>query len=271
MIIYYYLFWLFAYSFLGWIYESSLCSITGKKFVNRGFLNGPICPVYGCGAVVVIFFLSPLKNPISIFLAGMILTCAVEYITSWLLETIFHARWWDYSQYKFNINGRVCLLGATVFGGFSVVLLEWIHPFVQIITLKIATPILIGLVALFMCIGIGDCIITVTHILRLNGKLEEIQDSMNEFLQESYSKAKDLKETLYESFEASKFYNERVKELIESVNIQEHRLLNAFPQLRSINYNEALEQLRAKRESGLKKLKEFRDKKKSEIDKTFKG
>lgn len=267
MIIYDYLFWLFTYSFLGWLYESILCSVTERKLVNRGFLNGPVCPVYGCGAVVVIIFLSSIKDPVTLFLAGMILTCSIEYITSWLLEKIFHARWWDYSEYKMNINGRVCLLGAVVFGTFSVVLLEWIHPYVETITFKIPAPIIIGLVSMFLCIGIGDCIITVIHILRLNGKLAEIQIAMNDFVQESYSRAKDFKETIQENFEGSKFYSSRIKELMENRNIQEHRLLNAFPQLRSIHYNEALEQLKAKRESGLRKLKNLREKAKIEIRK----
>lgn len=259
MIIYDYLFWLFVYSFLGWAYESILCSITGKKVVNRGFLNGPICPVYGCGAVVVIFCLSPLKSPIAIFVAGMILTCTVEYITSWLLEKIFHARWWDYSRYKFNINGRICLLGAIVFGTFSLLLLTWIHPYIESVTLKIPEPLLIGIVSIFMCIGIGDCIVTVTHILRLNGKLSEIQVAMNAFVQESYSRAMDLKETLHENFEGSKFYNERIRELVENANAQEKRLLSAFPRLRSIHYNEALEHFKYKRLKALKKLQEIRE------------
>lgn len=267
MIIYDYLFWLFVYSFLGWFYESILCSVTEKKIVNRGFLTGPICPIYGCGAVIVIIFLTPIKNPIALFLAGMILTCSVEYITSWLLEKIFHARWWDYSEHKLNINGRVCALGAIVFGTFSVVLLEWIHPYVRQITFKIPAPMIIGLVSMFLCLGIGDCIITVMHILRLNGKLAEIQVAMNAFIQESYSRAKDIKETIQESFEGSKFYSLRIKELLENRNIQEHRLLNAFPQMRSIHYNEALEQLKAKRESSLKKLKELREKTKREARK----
>ena len=257
MLIYDYLFWLFVYSFLGWLYESTLCSITGKQLVNRGFLNGPICPVYGCGAVIVILCLAPLQNPMAIFIVGMVLTCTVEYITSWLLEKIFHARWWDYSRYKCNINGRICLLGAVVFGLFSVVLLEWLHPYIAEITFKIPTPIIIGLVSLFMCIGIGDGIVTVIHILRLNGKLSEIQVAMNAFVQESYSKAMDLKETLHENFEGSKFYNERIKELVENANTQEKRLLRAFPRLRSIHYNEALEHFKYKRLKALKRLKEI--------------
>lgn len=262
MIIYNYLFWLFVYSFLGWLYESILCSITEKKLVNRGFLNGPICPIYGCGAVIVILCLSSLKNYIIIFIMGMLLTCTVEYITSWLLEKTFSARWWDYSSHRFNLNGRICLLGAVVFGTFSTILMTWIHPHIESMTLKISTPLLIGVVYLFICIGIGDCIITVVHILRLNGKLAEIQLAMNGFLQESYGRAVDLKEKVYESFEGSKFYNERIKELVENASTQEKRLLNAFPKLRSIHYSDALEQLKYRRTEIIKKLRAIQKMKK---------
>lgn len=258
MQIYDYLFWLFLYSFFGWIYESTLCSITEKKFVNRGFLSGPICPIYGCGAVAVIFCLSSLKSTVAIFIVGMVLTCSVEYITSWLLEKIFNARWWDYTHYKINLNGRVCLLGAIVFGTFATVLLKYIHPKIQEITLRIPAPILMGSVSLVVCLAVGDCTVTVIHILKLKGKLAEIQIAMNAFVHESYSRAKDLKETLHENFERSKFYNKRIQELVENANMHEKRLLNAFPRLKSLYYNEALEHFKYKRKKALNKFKELR-------------
>ena len=90
--------WLMIYSIIGWVYESTICSIGHRKLINRGFLNGPYCPIYGTGAVLVL-----------LFFAGALVTCSLEYLTSWLMEKLFHARWWDYSKRKFNIGGRVCL------------------------------------------------------------------------------------------------------------------------------------------------------------------
>lgn len=263
MLIYEYVFWLFLYSFAGWIYESILCSITEKRLVNRGFLSGPICPIYGCGAIVVILCLSNFKSPITIFIVGMGLTCSVEYLTSWLLEKIFNVRWWDYTHYKINLNGRICLLGALVFGTFSTLLLKYVHPRVEEITLKIPVPILVGVVALAVCLTIGDCIVTVLHILKLKGKLAEIQIAMNAFVQESYSRAKELKEALYENFEVSKFYNKRIQELVENANIHERRLLNAFPRLKSHSYNEALEHFKYKRIKTLERLKQINNSRKN--------
>ena len=115
--------WLMIYSVIGWVYESTICSIGQRKLINRGFLNGPYCPIYGTGAVLVLLVLGRIQNPVLLFFAGAVLTCSVEYLTSWLMEKLFHARWWDYSKRKCNIGGRVCLIGAVVFGAFSVVLI----------------------------------------------------------------------------------------------------------------------------------------------------
>ena len=140
-----YFLWLITYSFLGWIYESAICSIDESRLVNRGFLNGPICPVYGFGALASILVLDQrTDNVIILFFAGMILTCTVEYITAVLLEKLFHAKWWDYSHHRINFQGRVCLLGALVFGFLSVLLIKYIHPFVGGLINQLPTPALVA-------------------------------------------------------------------------------------------------------------------------------
>lgn len=109
-----------------------LCRDRTKKFVNRGFLYGPYCPIYGFGALIVLYPLLALGNhPILVFLGGMILTSALEYFTSWLMETLFHEKWWDYSHYKYNLNGRICLLNSTLFGLMALVVVFIIQPYVE--------------------------------------------------------------------------------------------------------------------------------------------
>ena len=108
------------YSILGWGCEVIYCSLPAKRFINRGFLNGPYCPVYGIGALIVLYLLEPYKtSPFLVFLLGIFLTSLLEYITSYILEKTFHAHWWDYSKRKYNIYGRVCLLNSTLFGILS--------------------------------------------------------------------------------------------------------------------------------------------------------
>ena len=109
------------YSFLGWVAETIYCSLLQGKFVYRGFLSGPVCPIYGFGAIFVITLLQPFKeNILMLFLMGVVITSTLEYITSYLLEVIFHMKWWDYSKRKFNINGRVCAWNSSLFGILSV-------------------------------------------------------------------------------------------------------------------------------------------------------
>ena len=111
-----------AYSFLGWCCETTYCSIGAGHFINRGFLSGPVCPVYGFGAMAVILLLEPVKNSAAlVFLLGMAVASVLEYITGWLLETLFHTKWWDYSTYRFNIHGRVCLRNSLMLDRKSVV------------------------------------------------------------------------------------------------------------------------------------------------------
>ena len=119
------------YSFIGWTCEVLYCSIYQKKFVNRGFLYGPICPIYGCGALILFFFLMPLAyNVFLLFFSAMFLMSVLEYFVSWAMEKLFDTKWWDYSHYKFNINGRVCLLNSTLFGVMGVIAVKFVHPMV---------------------------------------------------------------------------------------------------------------------------------------------
>ena len=119
------------YAFIGYICEVIYCSIGQRKLVNRGFLYGPWLPIYGCGGLIVEIFLVPLKKyPLLVFVLGMLLTSVVEYIGSWGLEKIFSIKLWDYSRYKLNINGRVCLLNSTLFGVMSVALVYLVQPYI---------------------------------------------------------------------------------------------------------------------------------------------
>ena len=108
--------WFIIYSFFGWVYESLWASFNERQWVNRGFLSGPVIPIYGFGAVSFVLLLSDINNPAYIFILGMLIASILEYFTSWAMEKLFHARWWDYNHYPFNLNGRICLYGALLFG-----------------------------------------------------------------------------------------------------------------------------------------------------------
>lgn len=119
-----------TYSFLGWVMEVTLGLIQLKKFVNRGFLIGPYCPIYGFGGLLITFLLQKYVNdPIVLFFMALIICGILEYVTSYLMEKIFHARWWDYSNKKYNINGRVCLDTIIPFGLLGLIIMYVTNPF----------------------------------------------------------------------------------------------------------------------------------------------
>ena len=120
----------FLYSFLGWCLEVLCKLISDHKFINRGFLIGPSCPIYGTGAIIMTFLLKKyLDDPITLWIM-IILCCSIlEYFVSFILEKIFHARWWDYSTNKFNINGRICLETMIPFSIFGLFILYKCNPF----------------------------------------------------------------------------------------------------------------------------------------------
>lgn len=125
----YFLLFLF-YSFLGWILEMVVCSIADKKVVNRGFLIGPYCPIYGSGCLLIISLLHKYQDdPFTLFIMAVIVCSLLEYFTSYIMEKLFKARWWDYSDRRFNINGRICLDNLVLFGVLGLLIFYVANPF----------------------------------------------------------------------------------------------------------------------------------------------
>lgn len=150
----------FFYSAAGWLIESTYCSIGEKRIINRGFLTGPMCPIYGTGALVMTIFLYKpfFERPLFVFLLGIILCDIVEYITSFLMETLFHARWWDYTYEFLNIKGRICLKHSLYWGVASVAFVYVIHPHIDNIMNKIDDRIIIYITCAILVVFCVDCI-----------------------------------------------------------------------------------------------------------------
>lgn len=237
---------LIFYSFLGWIYESILCSIKEKKLINRGFLVGPIIPVYGVGGILSIaLFQHRIDNIFILFITGVLLTGAVEYSTGYLLETIFHMKWWDYSNHRFNLQGRVCLQSVSVFGAMAAVIVKYIHPLVTKGIDSISYNVLIVLAACIFAILILDIFVTLNHLINLGKKLDEIQTALDKFAVRQRERAAALEETLLNKFESSEYYSEKIKKLLTIRKYHDKRLAMAFPKSRHLKYNEAWQKLKA--------------------------
>lgn len=230
------IFWFMLYSVVGWIYESVLCSITDRHLVNRGFLNGPYCPIYGSGALLDIFILGRIENPFLLFFLGVIVTCTLEYLTSYVMEKLFKARWWDYSDKKFNIGGRVCLLGAVAFGLFSVILIKVLHPAVCRLTDMLPTLALNIISAVFAVGFITDLIVTVAGFSDFNRRLESLAQSLGELKTEATDKLR--------SSAAFSALNSAYESFAEKLSAQQRRMLAAFPKLSLKNHNHLLSEIR---------------------------
>jgi uncharacterized membrane protein len=247
MYVYDWLLWFILYSIVGWAFESLQFTIYEKKFVNRGFLNGPLCPVYGFGALLIFFILENRTDSLVIlFFAAVALTTTLEYITAVILEHVFHAKWWDYSMFPMNFKGRVSPISSAVFGVLSVVGVKIVQPFVQDLTDKISLHSKLTFLSFFVIYFFIDFTITVRHILLLNGRLSEIQTALNCFFGKYYKRAGEFRNAILVSFEESEFYSERIKTLFNLDRIQNRRIIRAFPKLRSFNYDDALKKLRAR-------------------------
>ncbi|MDO5135098.1 MAG: putative ABC transporter permease [Eubacteriales bacterium] len=124
--------WFFIYSFLGWLWETCYVSAKQGELVNRGFINGPFCTIYGFGALGVYLILKPVEgNTLWLFLGGIVVATTLEYITAVLMESIFHTSWWDYSDKKWNFQGRICLGASLGWGLFTLILFRILHPMVE--------------------------------------------------------------------------------------------------------------------------------------------
>ena len=249
--------WLMIYSFIGWAYESTLCSVSARKLINRGFLNGPYCPIYGTGALLIELTLGRIESPVLLFFAGALLTCSLEYLTSWAMEKLFHARWWDYSKRRFNIKGRVCLIGAVVFGTFSVLLVKLLHPFVAGLTGRIPPAAMHWLCGGLLVVFLTDLTVTVCGLSGTHKAVAECSEFLRERRAELEEKLRSAPgyEELQRRREA---FQQLGKELRGRLNAQQRRTIRNFPKLTLSRNNEALNELRAALEKARDSRREAR-------------
>ena len=119
----------FFYCFCGWVWESCYVSLRQRRWVNRGFLHGPLLPIYGSGAIIILFATLPVENDLRlVWLLGMLAATVLEYVTGAVMERLFQVRYWDYSKQKFNLNGHICLSSSIAWGFFSILLVRFLHP-----------------------------------------------------------------------------------------------------------------------------------------------
>lgn len=197
------------YSFLGWIVDIIGASLKSKKIVPRGFLIGPYCPIYGFGALLITFFLSKYQNDLfALFILACILGASLEYFTSYIMEKIFKARWWDYSYTKYNLNGRVCVKTTVAFGLLGVILIEFLNPFFVSIITSLSENILTILSIIVFILFMTDVVISFNIISNIK------------------------KVDLGSAADSTEEITKKVKEALKNKSILNRRLVLAFPHLK---------------------------------------
>lgn len=165
------------YSFAGWVTEVAYHAVTLGKIMNRGFLNGPVCPVYGFGMTAVLFVFDNIgtDNPFIVFVIGLVLTTLIELIAGWILYTFFHARWWDYSSMPLNIGGYICPAFSIIWGLAVLAVVKIAHPALAAVTVDlIPVKILLPIMIIFMTVMLIDTSVTAATLIGLNKKLREL-------------------------------------------------------------------------------------------------
>lgn len=215
----------FACAFLGWVMEVSCKAVQFRRFINRGFLIGPYCPIYGCGAVLIGRILSRFaQEPVAVFVLAMVVCGVLEYLTSYAMEKLFHARWWDYSQKRFNLNGRVCANTLIPFGLMGLLLVYRVQPFFFGLFDCLPDTWRSALCAALCAIMLADIVVSTTVLsqIRHTANLSHADDteSITQAVRERLI-ARSLVRRMLRAFPYAKLYSNR---LLEDMKAQRLRL-----------------------------------------------
>lgn len=266
----YQMFLMFCFwSFVGWCIEVVDMTLETGEYQNRGFLNMPICPIYGFGVLMIVVFFRPINNTFfPLFFASMLLCTTFEFLIGWGMEKLFHARWWDYSHMKFNFKGYICLRNSLFFGLGCVLVVRVVQPVVEEAIDAIPVKIGLGIIAIMSVLILLDTVASVLAVKKLNDKirrLDEISQIMLAFsvktgmklangalkVKSNVYKIRDAKDNMVEKVQDMNAANiEKLKSeyerLITERDAATERLLKAFPSMRSHRYSEALQLIKDK-------------------------
>jgi len=211
----YRLLWIFfIYAFLGWCTEVSYAALVTGSFVNRGFLNGPVCPIYGFGVVIVLTCLTPLAGSLPLlFLGSVVLTSALEWLTGFALEKLFHQRWWDYSDEPFNLSGYICLRFAIAWGFACMFVVKLLHPTVLLFIRIVPQVLGVVLLALMGAVMAVDLAATVSTIIKLNRRLAQIDELAAKIREASNEFGENLADRVLDAAERGAGWKEDLDEL----------------------------------------------------------
>ena len=237
------LIWLFIiYAFLGWCLEVVYATVHTGKFINRGFLNGPYCPIYGFGMIIVLLILEPFKINIPIlFVGSVLLTSLLEFITGYVLERIFNQKWWDYTDEPYNLNGYICLGQSLVWGVACVFVIYVVQPFVDAL-IHLASGGVGEIIKIVICSAIlSDVLVTIFALLKvkrafrilseIGEKIKGLSDMVGQNISNNTKSAMKAGDKNLQELETLR---KKYQAIIDKKTYGYRRIIKAFPKLRSI-------------------------------------
>lgn len=238
------------YSFFGWSLEVVYQAVEQGKFINRGFLNGPYCPIYGFGVIIVVGMLEPIKNNLIIlYLGSVILTSLLELFTGFILEKIFNMKWWNYSQDKFNLHGYICLKFSLLWGVACLIVVRLIHPLISVFVSKIPHTLGIIVISVIMLCFVSDMIFTILAIINfkkkirvlegISAEMRKISDKTGEKIFDTVEEIKTRKDALDEKrnemHKRMEELREKYKNQLDKHSFNIRRIEKSFPKLKFDN------------------------------------
>lgn len=270
----------FIYGFLGWCYESAYVSIKHKRWVNRGFVRGPLLPLYGSGAILLLFVTIPFRESLLLmFVSGAIGATILEYVTGVVMEALFKVRYWDYSKRKFNFQGHICLAATTLWGFFAIVIVKLVHRPIENLVMSLPESIIEIFVMVVTVVFAADFALSFKAAMDIRDvliKLEEVQremermqkrldvilafaeDRREQAVMNTYERLDELTESLEERFT-------RVKELREKLDAK----IDEEIRERSEEWKERKEEWKGKSDAYKEELEELRINFKVNMEKRF--
>lgn len=252
----------YVYCFLGWCFETAVVSIQQRRFVNRGFIRGPMLPLYGTGAVVILFVALPLRaHPVLLFICGMIAATLLEYVTGWAMETLFKVKYWDYSTHKLQYKGRICMQSSLAWGALSLLLVRLIHPPIE--TMITALPLWIAhvfniLISVFFAADTAYAFRTALDFAHVLEELTNLRGQMADIRAQLEDAAADTREKLTEKVQETREHLEEAaletREKWSDVMLETRKKREVVALEQRAKLQAALEELAASYEKRISKI-----------------
>jgi len=260
---YHWITFFYLYCFFGWIFESAYVSLRKRHFVNRGFLRLPMLPLYGTGAVMMLWVSIPVKDSlILVYFSGVAAATALEYVTGWAMEQLFKVKYWDYSDQRFNLNGYICLSSSIAWGFLTILMTEFIHRPIERLVLNMNPVLEAGMLTFVTVLFVYDTVQSTRDALdlaraleaatRLRGELDDLQVQLALLRAETEQRLQELKE---EQEERIQTFREERGERMQAFREQQGERMQAFWE----EQGDRIQAFREAQEERMQNLREAQD------------